>query len=1150
MFLAFRLHRSNFTVLAPVLAFIFLSGIGAAKGHAQTAPDYARDVAPILSKTCAPCHNASLMQAQFRVDSVAYLLKGGLHGAAIVPGHSGDSLLVKRILGLGDEARMPLGLPPLSTEQTATIRAWIDRGKVEAAPNAPELTTSNPVNSAASPVFAEKIRPLLASRCYGCHGAETQQNGLRVDSLAALLKGSESGRIIVPGHSDQSRLMRRLQAQERPSMPYGGPALSASEIGTIKSWIDSGAPGPDSTEALNAIPGKKHWAYERPVRPSLPAVRNSQWPRNDIDRFILARLEREGLDPRPEANKRTLVRRVYLDLVGLPPSPKEVDAFLADKNPDAYEKLVNRLLASPQYGERWARPWLDLARYADTNGYEKDGRRTAWAYRDWVIKALNANMSFKEFTIEQIAGDLLPHPTNDQLIATGFHRNTMLNREGGVDPEEYYWYEQVDRVNTTASVFLGSTLGCAQCHNHKFDPFTQKDYYKFLAFFANGQYEISGDPNERWAKEPDLYLPTPEQAAKSTEIKSKIEVLKQVLATSTPELERAQVLWEGTVKAEDAKWRLPVVQRAESAGGATLQTQSDGSLLVSGKNPQADTYTVALRLEKGRITALRLEVMNDASLPNRGPGRDPDGNFFLSDFEAQVAAPGEVPRSLQLSHVSANDEQGGYPAKNILVKEAGAVRGWAINPEAPYGTPHRLAVFALSAPLDVQDGTILTLRLKHFLRHSARNIGRFRVTVSDSADAMKIAQLPADLWPILSIPPESRNTKATNALRAGYRGISPVLDSTRKQIAALEDDLEKLGIVTTQIMAEKDVQVRPVTYIRERGSFLSKGEQVAAGVPSVLPPLQVGVIPNRLALAQWLVSDDNPLTARVTVNRFWETIFGRGLVETSEDFGTQGELPSHPELLDWLAVEFMNSGWDMKRMQRLMVTSATYRQSSNSTPDLIAKDPYNRLYARGPRFRLEGEIIHDVALSDGGLLSNKMYGPSVFPYQPEGIWDVPYSSDKWVMSQGEDRYRRALYTFARRSAPYPSLVTFDGPSREFCTVRRVRTNTPLQALTALNDPFFFESARGMARRMQQHGTTDAERLGYGFQIALSRPPTRAESDYVLAFYREQLAQYQKDPAAAARVMLMKEADATAPEQAALTLTANVLLNMDEALTKE
>jgi hypothetical protein len=933
-------------------------------------------------------------------------------------------------------------------------------------------------------------------------------------------------------------------------MPYGGPALSAADIDTIRKWIDNGAPGPDSTAALKPVQGKRHWAYEKPIRPSLPEVHDSKWVRNDIDRFVLARLELEGLKPSPEANKRALIRRVYLDLIGLPPSPEEVEAFANDQHPDAYEKLVDRLLASPKYGERWARPWLDLARYADTNGYEKDEKRTAWAYRDWVIKALNNNMSFKEFTIEQIAGDLLPNPSNDQLIATGFHRNTMLNREGGVDPEEYYWYELVDRVNTTASVFLGSTLGCAQCHNHKFDPFTQKDYYRFLAFFANSKYSIEGVPSEKWAKEPDLDLPTPEQAEKSKEIKAKIEILKQVLDTSTPELERAQAAWESSVKTADAHWKFPVVEKAESAGGATLKTQPDGSILASGANPQADTYTVVARLRKGIVTAIRLEVMNDESLPDKGPGRDPEGNFFLSDFDVNTQAPGQASHSLQLASVLANSEQDGYPAKNILIKEAGAVRGWAIKSGSAYGPPRRFAVFALTQPFDAPEGTILTVRLKHLMRRSSRNIGRFRLGLSDSPEAEKIAQLPAELWPVLTTAPESRTAEQTIALRAGYRKISPLLDPTRKQIAGLQDDLKKLGIVTAQVMEEKDAQIRPVTFMRERGSFLSKGEQVAAGVPSALPSLPNGVIPNRLALARWLVSSDNPLTARVTVNRFWETIFGRGLVETSEDFGTQGELPSHPELLDWLAVQFMDSEWDMKKIQRLMVTSATYRQSSESTPDLIAKDPYNRLYARGPRFRLEGEVIHDVVLADGGLLSSKMFGPSVFPYQPEGIWDVPYSDDKWVMSQGEDRHRRALYTFARRSAPYPSLVTFDAPSREFCTVRRVRTNTPLQALTALNDPFFFEAARGMAMRMEQNGKSDAERIAYGFEIAASRPPTQTESDRIVAFYRQQLAEYQKDHATAEHVMALKESNASTPELAALTLTANVLLNLDEALTKE
>src|SRR6185437_1512858 len=479
-----------------------------------------------------------------------------------------------------------------------------------------------------------------------CHGDKVQQNGLRLDSLASILKGSDSGKIVTPGKSGESRIVRRLEAQERPQMPYGGPPLSSDQIKVIRQWIDAGAPGPDSTEPLAATKPLKHWAYVQPVRPELPAVKDAAWCRNPIDRFILAKLEKEGLKPSPEADKVTLLRRVYLDLIGLPPSPQQVDAFLADRSPDAYEKVVDQLLASPHYGERWARPWLDLARYADTNGYEKDSQRVAWEYRDWVIRALNKDLSFRDFTIDQIAGDMLPHPSHDQLIATGFNRNTMLNQEGGVDPEEYYWYELVDRANTTSSVWLGSTLGCAQCHNHKFDPFTQKDYYRFLAFFSNSKYEIAGGTDEHYAQEPELELPTSEQEATSKELRSEIAKLKQVLNTDTPQLAQAQQSWETQMRNADKQWTPLHPSKYASVGGATMKLLPDNSILATGTNPQADSYTIQAKTDRSGITGVRIEVLPDSSLPHGGPGRDPDGNFFLSDFDVD-AAPANNPQQKQ-----------------------------------------------------------------------------------------------------------------------------------------------------------------------------------------------------------------------------------------------------------------------------------------------------------------------------------------------------------------------------------------------------------------------------------------------------------------------------------------------------------------------
>ena len=698
------------------------------------------------------------------------------------------------------------------------------------------------------------------------------------------------------------------------------------------------------------------------------------------------------------------MRRVYLDLTGLPPTPKQLDAFLSDQRPDAYERVVDELLASPHYGEKWGRLWLDLARYADSNGYEKDRRRTAWEYRDWVIRALNSDLSFREFTVDQIAGDMLPNPTQDQLIATGFNRNSMQNQEGGIDPNEYYYYSLVDRANTTSSVWLGSTLGCAQCHNHKFDPFPQKDYYKFLAFFSNSQHTVEGI-GEHWMSEPQLSLPTAEQAAKSKELKTQLADLQAKLDTQTPELDNGQVTWEQSMRAAPKDWTVLTPANAKSLGGATLNILPDGSVLATGTNPQADTYLLEVPLTQSGVTALRLEVMPDPSLPHGGPGRDSAGNFFLSDFDV----PG-----IHWKSVVADDAQDGYSAASIAAKKPGQLSGWAISEGE--GTLVRQAVFI---PTTTIPPGKLTITIQHQMRHATRNIGHFRISVTSSKDPERIVRIPAQVRLILDIQAAQRSQAQRDQLSAAYREVSPLLDSTRTQITALKKQMDDLGIVTAMVMSEQPSYARPAAYIRERGTYTSPGELVYADVPSALNPLPKDAMPNRLGLAAWLVSDDNPLTARVTVNRYWETIFGRGLVETSEDFGTQGDLPSHPELLDWLATEFMQNGWSPKKIQRLMVTSATYRQDSRVTADLIALDPYNKLYAHGPRFRVDAETVHDLALADSGLLSSKMFGPPVFPYQPEGVWDIPYSSDKWVESTGEDKQRRANIHHDPAQRPLP-----------------------------------------------------------------------------------------------------------------------------------
>jgi hypothetical protein len=582
----------------------------------------------------------------------------------------------------------------------------------------------------------------------------------------------------------------------------------------------------------------------------------------------------------------------------------------------------------------------------------------------------------------------------------------------------------------------------------------------------------------------------------------------------------------------------------------------DGSILTAGKNPQADTYVLEARINSQSITGIRIEVLEDPSLPKGGPGRDPEGNFFLSKFEVQ-SAPASDPGRKQLvkwKDAAADEAQEGYKIKRIVERgpdgDEDRVRGWAI--DASTHSPRREAVFVPDKPLGLPGGTILTITLKHEMRHASRNIGRFRLSVTTAEDPEFVVRIPARLRPLLDVPAQKRTSEQAEELATAHRSVAPSLEPTRKQIAKLQDALEKLGIDTAMIMRERSGYARPAAYIRERGTFTSKGDLVYADVPSVLGPLPKNVMPNRLGLAEWLVSDDNPLTARVTVNHFWEAIFGHGIVETAEDFGSQGELPSHPELLDWLATEFEQKGWSMKAIQRLMVTSATYRQSSHVKPELLARDPYNKLYAHGPRFRVEAEMVHDIALSASGLLSAKMYGPSVFPYQPEGILDLPYNDEKWIESQGEDRYRRAIYTMIHRSAPYPSLSTFDAPSRETCTVRRVRTNTPLQALTVLNDPYFFDAARAMAKRMvSEGGTSSQERAAYGFRLAVSRRPNQSELDQIVNFYDQQLAAYRVNPQAAAKTLNQKpKALSNAPELAAWTMVANVLLNMDETISKD
>ncbi|HEU0007842.1 MAG TPA: PSD1 and planctomycete cytochrome C domain-containing protein, partial [Terriglobia bacterium] len=995
-----------------------------------------------------------------------------------------------------------------------------------------ELAPRLPAPASRAVEFAKDIQPILASRCVQCHSSKNIMGGLRLDSTKALA-GGLSGKVILPGKSAESLLVKMIGGQiEGKRMPMTGDPLTDEQVGLIRRWIDDGAWWPeDSTTAPE--PDRRHWAYVPPVRPPLPEVTNKPWVRNPIDLFVLARLEEEGLRPSPEIDRARLIRRLSLDLIGLPPSIEEVDAFIADKNQDAYEKLVERLLASRHYGERWARHWLDLARYADSHGYESDPLRSMWKYREWVIAAFNRNLPFDQFTIEQLAGDMLPNATLDQKIASGFHRNTMINMEGGVDAEETRIESVVDRTNTTATIWLGSTLACAQCHNHKYDPLSQKDYYRFLAFFNN-----TVDGQER-NEEPEIEALTPAESAKRDEISAEIAKLEMVLNTQTLELDKAQRIWERQVEAPPVEWVVLQPNGALSAGGATLRVLPDGSILAEGPNPENDSYTIVAQTALKTIAGMRLDVVSDSNLPGKGPGRDADGTFVLSRIEVQVSPKG-APQTVQpvtWTRAAAEQAAAAFNVESLL--ESKGNPGWSIDKPKVGPLDQVSAFFETAAGAGFEQGTALTITLSNRSKKKSANLGRFRLLVTSSKNPVS---LPDSVRAILALATDQRRADQTSQLAAYYRSIAPQLGEVRKRIADLRSS-EPKAVKTMAMQERKDART---THIHVRGSFLNKGEPVAAGVPALFPSLPEGQPADRLSLARWLVSEHNPLAARVTVNRIWEQFFGRGLVATSEDFGTQGEPPSHPELLDWLATELVAKQWDVKTMQRLIVTSATYRQSSSMTPELNQRDPNNRLLARGPRFRLEAEAIRDVALKASGLLSGKIGGPSAFPPQPEGIWTQHYSQEKWTPSQGEDRYRRGIYTFWRRTSPYPSFFTFDAPSRESCTARRPRTNTPLQALTTLNDPTFFEAAQHLALRIVKEGAPDPKaRMVRGFRLCLARQPKPAELKQLLSYWTRQADRFKEGTNAKEALSLV--GDLPWPggipvwEEAAWTVVANVLL---------
>lgn len=1011
------------------------------------------------------------------------------------------------------------------------------------------LTGSLPAG-ATSPDFNRDVRPILSNRCFKCHGPdeERREAGLRLDLRPAALGELESGsRAIVPGHPDDSELVARITSTDPDLvMPpaHTKVSLSEDERQILAAWITAGAEY------------RPHWAFLKPERPALPTREEDGWSRNPIDRFVVAQLGAEGLEPSPEADRATLCRRVHLDLVGLPPTPTELDAFLTDTSPDAYEQLVDRLLASPRYGERWARRWLDLARYADTNGFEKDRDRSIWPYRDWVIQAINDDMPFDDFTIRQIAGDMLPEATVEDIVATGFHRNTMLNEEGGIDPLEYRYLAVVDRVGTTGTVWLGLTMACAQCHTHKFDPITHTDYFAVMALLDN-------------TEEPEWTIPGDELVRRQTDLRRRIAQAWQALPTKWPipaaavdqvedtgepvgsqptdEERRAAALterfaaWEAEESRQAVDWRVVRPVAIESSL-PLLEVRPDGSILASGDVTKSTVYRVTLPPSDCETWAIRLEVLPDESLPAHGPGltsyEGPRGDFFLSECELTA-------NDQRLPIARATHGFAGKPAHSKSNSSAAATvdgdmsSGWGV--DGQQGRPNA-AVFQLAAAVPAGMPITVTLR---FERHYSCALGCFRLAVSDRSDAEARGHTAIEEAALVK-PAALRSPDEHSLVEHRFLAAAAEVADAVAEIRQLENSL-RAG-TTTLVMRERPAAHRRTTFRRHRGEFTQPEEEVLPATPAFLPPLPANAPADRLALANWLVSAENPLTARVLVNRNWQAFFGRGLVKTVEDFGYQSDPPSHPDLLDWLAVTFQTDlGWSQKQLHRLIATSSTYRQASTVPEHLAAVDPENRLLARGPRVRLEAEVIRDSLLAAAGLLSTKMGGPGVRPPQPAGVTEVAYGNPKWVASTAEDRHRRSIYTYQKRTAPFAMTVTFDGPTGETCLVRRDVSNSSLQALTILNDPMFVEVAQALAVTVMAAGPDDPARLRDLARRLLSReftPDERQVVEAYLAEQRQRLAAGELDA-----VKLAADEDSDPVERAAWMLVSRAVMNLDETIVK-
>ncbi|MCA8998489.1 MAG: PSD1 domain-containing protein [Planctomycetaceae bacterium] len=1017
--------------------------------------------------------------------------------------------------------------------------------------------------------FVKQIQPILRERCYECHGPETREAGLRLDQRDSALAGGDSGQVISPGEPDESLLIK-LVAGDDPDrvMPPDGENLSAEQVSIIREWVAAGAPWPDDVDP--EVERSTHWSFQPIQKPSAPEVLHSKFVASDIDRFVISRLEGKGLVPSPEADRNTLIKRLYYDLLGLTPTPEAVDRFIQDDHPDAYERLVDELLESPHFGERWGRHWLDKARYADSDGYEKDRPRYhAWKYRDWVIHAINEDLPFDQFTVEQLAGDLLPDPTDNQLLATAFNRQTLTNTEGGTDQEEFRVAAIFDRIETIGTVWLGLTVGCARCHSHKYDDISQREYYELFAFFNNAD-----ETNVQMASSQEAMA---EYQTLKRDFDQKLKELSKPLMEAKEAVRPGFSAWEQDQQrllaqlAEGTKDVLvPEQARVFATSGATLERQDDGSYLASGREAGKDIYEIDIAATDLKApleqpwTGIKLEMVTDDSLNSNGPGRSANGNFVLSEITLDRTVPSGESKRQSFRKATADHSQNGFDVSQAIDGDE-QQKGWAIAPQM--GKPHT-ATFLFAEPIDAfEENERIRIRLVQNYE-SPHLLGRFRVSLINGHSSESLA-LPENIQKILALTPGKRNPKQQNELFDFYSH----LDDKVRELQAKVDQFEKKTpfhpIMDVAVLKERTTSPR-VTKVMKRGDFLQPLGEVSPDTFDLLPPITArnGGVPDRLDLAKWLVSEENPLSPRIFVNNVWGRLFGQGLVGTVNDFGVRGELPTHPELLDWLAVNLMENAWSRKSLIKTIVLSRTYRQSSRHRPELQEIDPQNKFFARQNRYRVEAEVIRDLYLAASGMLESRIGGPSVFPEIPPGIAELSYANNfKWGssdwnsrpdrphgVSPKDDIYRRGMYTFFKRTAPHPNLMTFDCPDANVSCVERTSSNTPLQALQTLNNDVFVTASKKLAEQLESDESlvNDEERLEELFLRCLARRPTSDERGALLQLQTDAAAFYREQPVAARELTGMEE---TTPidqlsRSAAIVTISRVVMNLDEFITRE